>query len=90
MLNNILISEYLVKIQASGDDSSNLSLVMVRLKENIYEDSVNRLWLDHETLDVLRKSILSESFLGKWTLGGNHRFEPSILFSTYFITCDLN
>ena len=90
MLNNILISEYLVKIQASGDDSSNLSLVMVRLKENIYEDSVNRLWLDHETLDVLRKSILSESFLGKWTLGGNHRFKPSILFSTYFITCDLN
>ena len=89
-MNNFLTSEYLMKIQASGDDSSNLSLVMVRLKENIYEDSVNRLWLDHDTLDVLRKSILSESFLGKWTLGGNHRFKPSILFSTLFICCDMN
>ena len=64
---------------------------MLRLKDTIYEDSMDRLWKDYKTLDALRPKIKRSLFLGKWTLRGNHRQVLHILNflsiksnSTYF------
>ena len=61
--------------QASGDDSSNLSLVMVRIKDNIFEDSVQG-FIEHYKGDYerIRQDVYSAPLKGKWTLGGNHRY----------------
>lgn len=61
--------------QASGDDSSNLSLVMVRIKDNLFEDSVQG-FIEHYKGDYerIRQDVYSAPLKGKWTLGGNHRY----------------
>ena len=49
---------------------------MVRMKENVLEDSVQGL-LDLYKGDykrLIRQDVNSKGFNGKWTLGGNHRF----------------
>ena len=67
--------------QASGDDSSNLSLVMVRIKDNLFEDSVQGLIdLYKGDYERLRQDVCSAPLKGKWTLGGNHRFVKGELF----------
>ena len=61
--------------QASGDDSSNLSLVMVRIKDNLFEDSVQGLIeLYKGDYERIRQDVCSAPLKGKWTLGGNHRY----------------
>ena len=53
---------------------------MLLLKENIFEDNIDRLWKNYKTTDLLRKAVEAAPFLGKWTLGGNHRQVSNMKF----------
>ncbi len=63
---------------------------MVRWNENVLEDSVQGL-LDLYKGDYkrLRQDVNSKGFNGKWTLGGNHRFNKRRHFLLFANCCSL-
>ena len=74
--------------QASGNDSSNLSLLMIRMNENVLEDSVQGLvHLYKGEYQRLRQEVNSKGFKEKWTLGGNPMFDKTRLFVFSRIVC---